>query len=257
MNTTSMYAKLDDDGTLHLRATKYDDDYKPYSSSDSIQSNWNTANNATKSSITKVIIEEPIAPGSAHKMFWNYNKLTNIENIQNLHTENIVDMGVMFQECSSLEYLDVSKFDTEKVTSMGRMFCGCGAQNFLDLSGFNTSNVISMSFMFYGCKAEDIDVSGFDTGKTTDMSYMFASTKCKNLDLRHFKTNKVTNMFAMFFGCSQLLKLDISGQFTINTGTNLTHIFTDINRNIKITSSEDTKNKIIEVFPSLENNFNS
>ena len=61
MKSTNVYAKLDDNDILYLRATKKDG-YKDYLNSSSIKSNWNTAGNANREKIKKVIIEEPIAP---------------------------------------------------------------------------------------------------------------------------------------------------------------------------------------------------
>ena len=48
-------------------------------------------------------------------------------------------MIVMFNGCSRLTSLDVSKFDTSKVTDMGSMFSECSSLTSLDLSNFDTS----------------------------------------------------------------------------------------------------------------------
>ena len=56
---TSVYAKLDDNGTLYLRATQKQG-YNLYANSKSIKNNWNTAGDANQKSVKKVIIEEKI-----------------------------------------------------------------------------------------------------------------------------------------------------------------------------------------------------
>lgn len=48
-------------------------------------------------------------------------------------------------------------------------------------------------------------------------------------------------MYMIFYGYKSEV-IVISGQFTINTETNTTYMFADINGNVKITSSENTKN---------------
>ena len=52
----------------------------------------------------------------------------------------------------------------------------------------------------------------FDTSRVRDMSYMFYG--CSNLiklDVSRFRTSRVEDMRGMFYNCSSLLKLDIGG----------------------------------------------
>ena len=221
---TDIYAKLDSDGTLYLRSNKKDGYEKG--------TKWNSRD------ILKVVIEEPIAPKTASNMFESCYNLTSIENIENLHTENVTSMYYMFYDCIKLEKLDTSNFDTSKVTNMRAMFAQCRSLKTLDLSNFNTQNVNSMLNMFYGCNnLISIDLSGFDTQKVTNMGWMFrgcsslTSINLKNvdtsgvyemdlmfagcgkltsIDLNSFNTAKVTSMGMMFNGCYSLIDLDIS-----------------------------------------------
>ena len=66
LDQTDMYAKLDDNDTLYLRATQKEG-YRIYSNSGSIKPDWNTAGNANRENIKKVIIEEPIAPTNTRR----------------------------------------------------------------------------------------------------------------------------------------------------------------------------------------------
>ena len=121
---TSVYAKLDDDGTLYLRATQKQG-YNLYDSSGSIQLNWNTAGNANKKSVKKVVIEEKIAPTRTDSMFSNCENLTGFENIENFHTENVTSMSSMFYLCQNLINIDVSNWDTSNVIYMNSLFDRC------------------------------------------------------------------------------------------------------------------------------------
>ena len=55
--------------------------------------------------------------------------------------------------CSSLESIDLSKFNTDKVTNMSYMFYDCSSLKSIDLSKFNTDKVTDMDYMFYGCSS--------------------------------------------------------------------------------------------------------
>ena len=226
MDPTSVYARLDDDGILYLRATKYDDDYKLYSSSDSIQSNWNTANNATKSSVTKVAIDEPIAPSDLTSMFKGFVNLLEIENIKNLHTENAISMNNMFNHCEKITKIDLSMFDTSKVNDMTQMFDWCYNLEELDVTNFNTSNCKNMSLMFIACsKLNELDVSGFCTDNVENMQNLFSyCSSLKSIDISNFNTVNVKIMNHMFYGCSKIEHLNFSNFNTSNV-TDINHMF--------------------------------
>lgn len=138
---------------------------------------------------------------STSNWFYNCNKLTTINNIQNLKTDNVEDMQMMFWRCSSLTNIDLSNFNTENVTNMHSMFEGCTMLESIDVSGFNTGKVTDMHAMFYQCSSlKYIFASSFNTENVTNMQSMFG--ECTNmvvLDLSSFKTDKVTNMIGMFY----------------------------------------------------------
>lgn len=58
-------------------------------------------------------------------------------------------MSHMFENCGSLESVDVSSFDTSSVQSMEYMFAYCPSVKTLDLSSFDTRNVGDFDYMFY------------------------------------------------------------------------------------------------------------
>ena len=214
MDPTNVYARLDDEGILYLRATQIDDRYKPYTNCYSLQSNLNT----TKDSVLYVDIEEPIAPTTAAQMFYECKNIIKIFNIENLHTENITNMAEMFCHLEKINTIDISRFDTSKVTSMSRMFdCCCKIDN-LDLSGFNTNNVKAMNQMFFGCGLlKEIDVSGFSTGCVENMWGMFnGCSKVEILNVEVFDTSNVKNMGQMFNECQSLKSINLSNFNTSN-----------------------------------------
>lgn len=117
---------------------------------------WAGADGAPQEKIRHAVFDASFAdyrPTSTSLWFLYCMKLQDIKDIRNLNTENVIDMSLMFQDCSSLASLDLSSFNTEKVTKIWRMFEGCNSLASLDLTGFNTANVIDMSRMFIGCSS--------------------------------------------------------------------------------------------------------
>ena len=141
-----------------------------------------------------------IANYNSSDLFYNFSKLTKIENVNLLDTSNVTDMSHMFQSCIKLTNLDLSSFDTSQVTNMGEMFSGSTRLTILDVSNFDTSQITDMSYMFENCSSLTIlDVSNFDTSNVTNMSYMFKNcSKLTSLDFRKATFDKVTNYSSMF-----------------------------------------------------------
>ena len=147
---------------------------------------------------------------SMRQMFQNCSNLTELD-LSKLNTSKVTDMYEMFYGCTNLKSIDLSSFDTSAVIDMRRMFDGCKEMVNIDVSHFNTSNVTTMSQIFYRCeKLEELDLSNFDTSNVTDMSWMFESCySLKTIDVSNFNTSNVTEMYAMFRGCSNLVSLDL------------------------------------------------
>ena len=165
--------------------------------------------------ITKVVFDSSFKdyrPATTNCWFYFCSKLTAIEGMSNLITDQVTDMYCMFNGCESLKALDVAKYNTAKVTDMNGMFCGCSALTSLDVSNFNTANVTDMSYMFVACSAlETLVLSNFNTANVTNMSYMFdGSSALTSLNVSNFDTGNVTDMYCMFRGCSSLKSLDVT-----------------------------------------------
>ena len=107
-----------------------------------------------KDEIKKVVFDASFAnarPTSCCRWFWYCTNLATIEDIENLNTENVTNMGVMFCRCQNLSSLDLTNFNTGNVTNMYGMFSNCQNLSSLDLTSFNTANVTFMDYMFDGC----------------------------------------------------------------------------------------------------------
>ena len=150
-----------------------------------------------------------IANYNSSDLFYNFSKLTKIENVNLLDTSNVTDMSHMFQSCIKLTNLDLSSFDTSQVTNMGEMFSGSTRLTILDVSNFDTSQITDMSYMFENCSSLTIlDVSNFDTSNVTNMSYMFKNcSKLTSLDFRKATFDKVTSYNNMFYGTSSAINI--------------------------------------------------
>ena len=137
-----------------------------------------------KIDISKVVFDASFAnarPTSCYKWFDMCTSLTEIEGIENLHTENVTNMGSMFSGCYVLNPLDVSNFNTQNVENMSYMFSCCEGLNSLDLSKFDTQKVTNMNSMFWNSSA---------------LTTIYASDK--------FVTTKVSSGADMFKGCTNL-----------------------------------------------------
>ena len=146
-------------------------------------------------------------PTSLYGFFTSLTKLETITGLEYLNTEKVTDMSYMFNNCSKLTSLDVSKFNTATVTKMNCMFYNCSKLTSLDVTKFNTANVTDMSYMFNFCSALlSLDVTNFNTEKVTNMQDMFSG--CKALTTIYasskFVTTKVTNSSGMFKNCEKL-----------------------------------------------------
>jgi surface protein len=174
-----------------------------------------------KEDITKVVFNNSFTdarPTTTTGWFFECKSITEIQGINNLNTSEVTRMDSMFDHCSSLTCLDISKFDTKNVRYMNYMFSGCSGLTSLDVSKFDTHNVTNMAGMFSGCSGlTSLDVSNFNTSNVIYIGGMFGSCSgLTNLDVSNFNTSNVTSMWSMFYGCSGLTSLDVSNFNTSN-----------------------------------------
>ena len=204
-------------------------------------------NDAAK--VTKVVFDPSFAnarPKSTYRWFYRMSNLMTIEGMKNLNTSEVNNMRAMFNDCSSLQIIDLSHFDTSSATTMHNLFNGCTNLISLDVKGFDTSKVTDMYAMFNNCKSlTSLDVSGFNTTKVKTMYAMFNNCSgLASLDVSKFNTSSVTTTRAMFKECTSLKNLDISN-FDMSKVTNSELMF-DNCRNLEtfhISSTMDNLNE--------------
>ena len=153
--------------------------------------------------------------------FKDKTKLLTVEYLK--VTDNVTNMNRMFQGCSSLTQLDVSKWNTIKVTNMSYMFYGCSKLTQLDVSNWDTSRVGDIKGMFINCSSlTQLDVSNWDTSNVTDMYYMFSNcSKLTQLDLSNWDTSRVRDMNYMFNSCSSLNRIELNNTNITQLGNKL------------------------------------
>ena len=179
--------------------------------------------------IDKVVFDASFAnarPTSCYRWFSDCYCLTKIEGIENLNTESVTNMRMMFKNCYSLRSLDLSNFNTANVEDMSYMFYNCQSLSSLNLSKFNTTKVENMTSMFAGCSnLSSLDLSNFNTTNVKNMNGMFSDCqKLTSLDLSKFNTTNVEDMSYMFYNCNKLYSLNVTNFNTANV-ENMNYMF--------------------------------
>jgi hypothetical protein len=77
-----------------------------------------------------------------------------IEEIGNgyFDTSNVTNMEYMFNNCTSLQNINLSLFTVTNVKTMNNMFSNCESLSIIDLTTFNALDVENISEMFGSCK---------------------------------------------------------------------------------------------------------
>ena len=248
MDPTGVFGKLEADGTLKLKSSSiggYDWIYE------GVIKNFP---NAQATDIKKVIIEEPMAPNAIS--FYQCSNITEIESIENLHTENMTTMQGMFDICRSLKKINVSSFDTSNVTSMAGMFGSCSSITEIIANNLDTSNVTDMSSMFSGCTSlVNLSVTNFDLSNVTNTSAMFnGCDSLAQLDLSTWVNTSNVGIMDRMFQLSvahQLTELNLGKNFTIGPNATYNNILNNIQKDIHITCNSVTAERIGNSFTNV------
>lgn len=183
-------------------------------------------------------------------LFYNFEDITVINNINLLNFSEVTNMAGMFQRCISITSLNLTSLDPTNVTSMHNMFLECNSVTSINLTDWHTSNVLDMSGMFRNCLVlTSLSVTGFDTSNVTDMNYMFY--RCESisiLTLTALDTSSVTDVSFMFQSCLNITELHIEA-FDFSSVLSYTNMLTsfaatsysnEIIATIHIASSQQT-----------------
>ena len=225
----TMYGRLNTD--TQTLTIYYDDNWQEgdFTISSYSSPGWQHNDNLGK---IKTVVFDPsfkdARPMDCSWWFSGFLGLTTITHLEYLNTSQVTNMQCMFQNCESLEALNLSTFNTENVTNMYGMFQFCKSLKSLNLSSFNTSKVKQMEYMFKNCESlTALDLSRFNTENVKDYEYMFHSCKSLTaLDLSSFNSKEILNTSLMFTGCFALKTLDISSFDTSKT-TDMPSMFSE------------------------------
>ena len=91
------------------------------------------------------------------------------------------DIYGFFEDCESLESLDLHNFDTYDTNDMSGMFYNCKRIKELDLSNFHNRSSVQTALMFAGCDSlESLDIRNLNLNKINTYD-MFGTCACKNI----------------------------------------------------------------------------
>ena len=126
-------------------------------------------------------------------MFYNMTKITSIEGVNKWNTSNVTDMHYMFNNCNSLEELDLSRWNVSNVINMNSMFEDCSSLEELDLSRWNVSNVTDMESIFSGFyDLKTLNISNWNMSNSS--GYLFGyNGHVATLTSDEVKTRLITN----------------------------------------------------------------
>ncbi len=138
---------------------------------------------ANSASVTEVAFDasfEAARPTTTYQWFTGMTILTKITNIGALNTSNTTNMSDMFNGCSALTELDLSKFDLSKVTSSSSMLRNCKALKKLFISSTMTK-ADDNAFTGVGTSSAPCAIiapSGLNFGVYTSGPYFFWKAGC-------------------------------------------------------------------------------
>ena len=122
-----------------------------------------------------------------------------------IDTSAVTTMEDMFQYCSKVKSLNLSKFDTSNVTNMSFMFYNCSSLTSVPL--FDTSNVTNMAYMFRDCSSLTT-LGGFTGLKVSlDLSSCSLLTKESILNVFNKAANVTSSPKILTLGTTNLSKL--------------------------------------------------
>ena len=140
--------------------------------------------------------------------------------IKIIFNESLTSLDYLFQGCSDLIKVDLSKLNSPSITSMIYTFTDCTSLVTIDFTSFVSSKVEKMEFLFGGC-VNLVNLKGFeklDTSSLTKTAGMFI--ECSNLisvNLSSFKLDSISEQSGMFIENPSLETVDIGNSVDINS----------------------------------------
>lgn len=154
-------SSIDNYNILHLTTTPQDEIYK--TSGLFMFGETSFLNALICSDIKKVVFDDEFSPNTTEFLFYGLTKITEIENLDKLNTENVIEMSRMFMNCYSLESLDLHTFDTTYVSDMSYLVSYCESLVDIDISGFNYEHILYCNGMFQECRNLETIIAADDS----------------------------------------------------------------------------------------------
>ena len=200
-----------------------------------------------------------IMPNDLSSTFYNCTSLISLS-FNYLKTDYTQDISYMFYNCKNLKSLNIlnSFFSNTIIKNMRSTFQNCESLETLDLSSFYTPSAEIMWDMFKGCsRLKILNIDKFDTSKVTDMESMFEGcSNLKYLSLIHFRTTKVHYMNRMFRDCINLERVDFKYISSESLGT-MHEMFYNCSRlqYINIYSLTEKVQSVVDIFTKSSYSF--
>ena len=156
-------------------------------------------------------------------------KLTEIIGIEDLDVSNCTNLSCLFESCSGLTSLDLSKWNVTKCTQLNQLFYRCTSLVSVNLSGWNTTNNTRLDNIFSSCTrlTEIIGLETWDTSNVTNMANIF--NNCYNITsiemVRNWNTSKVIDMSGTFGTMTSITSLEPILNWDTSKVTTMKNIF--------------------------------
>ena len=129
-----------------------------------------------RSSITRVVFNDEITSVRPAWWFANCTSLVAVDNISKLKVDNADSFKEMFGYCSSLESIDLSRWNAPRATSISLMFEYCtNLQTITGLECFTSNNITEIWGFARNCEALEVleGYENWDVQNVSNMNFLF------------------------------------------------------------------------------------
>lgn len=162
-----------------------------------------------------------------------------------------VDYGwSMFQNCTSLQSLDTSKWNLSNLVDVLYMFDGCRSlQSLGDTSGWNLSNVIKAGAMFRGCTSlVSIDLSDKLENCENYAQFLKGCVNLESLVGNHTETDNVR----LFIGRSKDINISVLSKINLATVNAIIRgVASSPDKKLTLTLPEPVKSQVTDEYKKI------
>ena len=132
------------------------------------------------------------------RAFMGCNSLTDVTATDTPDFSNLIDLGLLFYNATSLTSVDVSSWDVSNVEQFDNMFVNCDITS-LAVYNWNVSNAINLYDFVGGCSLlTTLDVSNWNVGNCSNFKLMFRNCPLVNPDVSNWDISSMTGVRDMF-----------------------------------------------------------